>query len=150
MKRLKTIRPSSPIWLAWGIIDLGSALEEFIFDLYRVFLWQNPQNLLRGPEYKDLRKLHAGAGISEGDKAKWNTAFAIRLDSWQRKAVYDSKAKVFLAYCNCAGLKTPSIYKQTTLDTWADCLNGVCILRNSLIHPNAKVPKNWVTLQRRS
>jgi len=138
---VKNHRAVIPYLAVWGIIDLGSALEEFIFDLYRVYLWQNPQNLLQGPEYKDLRILNADSSKSKDDNARWETAFTARLDDWQHKVVYGSKAKVFLAYCNLAGLKTPSIYTQTTINTWADCLNGVCILRNCLIHPNAKVPK---------
>lgn len=130
-----------PYLAAWGIIDLGSALEEFIFDIYKVFLWQNPRNLMQGPEYKDLRKLYKSAANSEDDRGKWVAAFKIRLDDWQRKAVYGSKAKLFLAYCNLAALKTPSCYMYTTLETWAESLNGVCILRNCLVHPNATVPK---------
>ncbi|GAT31508.1 hypothetical protein TSACC_156 [Terrimicrobium sacchariphilum] len=130
-----------PYIAGWGIIDLGSALEEFIFDLYRIFLWQHTEHLTQGAEFKNLRRLRTDAMNSPQDLAKWEEAFAERLDNWQRNAVYKSKRELFLAYCNHAGLKTPSIYKHTTLETWADCLNGVCILRNCLIHPNAKVPK---------
>lgn len=130
-----------PYIAGWGIIDLGSALEEFIFDFYRVFHWQHPQHLTGGPDFKDLRKLLAASGNSTEEKAKWETAFTARLDAWQRNAVYKAKRELFLAYCQFAGLKTPSTYKLTTLETWADCIEGVFILRNCLIHPNATVPK---------
>lgn len=125
----------------WGIIDLGSALEEFIFDLYRIFHWAHTEHLTTGPEFKVIRKLRNNSKNGPEDMAKWEAAFTARLDAWQRNAVYKPKRELFLAYCQFAGLKTPSTYKLTTLDTWADSIDGVCILRNCLIHPNATVPK---------
>lgn len=130
-----------PYMAHWGIIDLGSALEEFIFDLYRVHYWSHPEQLLQGPEFKALRKLRADSKNGESDLAKWETAFTERLAHWQRNAVYKSKRQLFINYCTTAGLKTPSNYTRTTLETWADCVNGIFILRNCLIHPNATVPK---------
>jgi len=130
-----------PYIAKWGIIDLGSALEECIFDLYRVFHWQHTEHLTGGPDFKELRKLRNASANSPEDLAKWQAAFATRLENWQRNAVYKPKRELFLNYCNFAGLKTPSTYKQTTLESWADSLDGVFILRNCLIHPNATVPK---------
>ena len=125
----------------FGIIDLYSALEEFVFDIYKIFLNSNPENLLKGSEYKDLRKLYRDKDTSEEINNKWKTEWEKRLNSWHRKKLYDGLSKVFLSYCNEANLKAPSHYKTTTPVTWADNIEFIAMIRNHLVHGATKVDK---------
>jgi hypothetical protein len=131
-----------PYIAGWGIIDLGSALEEFIFDLHKIFLFQHPESLIQGDAYRDLRTLRNEAATSPDATTAWEAALSERINDWQRKAVYEKKRKLFFSYCERAKLKTPSTYTKATLSSLADCVHGVFTLRNSLIHPNATVPKD--------
>jgi hypothetical protein len=71
----------------------------------------------------------------------WKTAWDERLDKWQKKRIYDGLNKVFLSYMEVAGLKTPSIHKLATVETWADTIKGIGALRNCFAHGMVIVTK---------
>ncbi|WP_276360379.1 hypothetical protein [Daejeonella sp. H1SJ63] len=125
----------------FGIIDLYSALEEFVFDIYKIFLNSNPDNLIKGSEFKDLRKLFRERNNSEDLKKQWESEWEKRLSSWHRKRLYDGLSKVFLSYCKEANLKTPSHYKESSPSTWGDNIEFVALIRNHLVHGASKVDK---------
>ena len=125
----------------FGIIDLYSVLEEFVFDIYKIFLNSNPENLLKGSEFKNLRKLFRERDNSEELNNQWKKEWEQRLNNWQRKKLYNGLSKVFLSYCNEANLKAPTHYKSTNPTTWADNIEFVALIRNHLVHGATKVDK---------
>jgi len=126
---------------AHGFIDLYAGLEEMVFDFYRTYLSEKPDTLMRGPEFADLRKLRRAASCSEKSRAAWAKALIERLNEWQRKKLYDGLNKVFLAFCHNAGLQTPSGYTETSIESWADSISGISLIRNLLIHGENTVPQ---------
>ena len=123
-----------PMIAAWGVIDLYSCLEEFVFEFYKIYLSQHPDSILKGDDFRELRKLRAQAAGQDGDKEAWKVAWDARLEQWQRKRIYDGLHKVFLAYINTSGLKTPSNYRLSTIETWSECIKGFAALRNCFTH----------------
>lgn len=125
-----------PMLCCYGLIDLYSCLEEFVFDFYKIYWRLNPQQLIQGSEYRKLRRLHRN---KDAVPDQWEAAFSERLEKWQRKKLYDGLGNVFKAYCHHVGLTAPSWYQKTNIDTWAECIDGFSHLRNCLIH-GAKFP----------
>jgi hypothetical protein len=123
-----------PMIAAWGVIDLYSCLEEFVFEFYKIYLNQYPDSILKGADFRELRKLRAQAADQDGDKEVWKVAWDARLEQWQRKRIYDGLHKVFLAYMNIAGLKTPSSYRLSTIESWSESIKGFAELRNCFTH----------------
>lgn len=130
-----------PVLCAHGFIDMYAGLEEMIFGMYRKYLTAHPDHLMRGADYKDLRKLRANAQNSPEEKAAWEEALRQRLNEWQRKKLYDGLDRVLLAFFKNAGLKTPAGYTQSTLETWSESIAGISLIRNLLIHGESKVPQ---------
>lgn len=131
---------AQPMLCAHGFIDLYAGLEEMIFAFYRTFLSSNPELILRGDEFREHRRARRDAGKGPTEEQKWEALWTARLDAWQRKKLYDGLGRVFLAFCNHAGIKTPAGYTVTTVETWAESIEGVSLLRNALIHGLTIVP----------
>lgn len=131
----------APMLLAHGVLDLFGAMEEFVFDLYRVYLHHNPDPLLQGDNYRDLRKLRRDATSDPTKETEWQRAWQERLEGWQRSKIYEGLDKAFLGFCNQAKIKAPSWYKHTTTETWAETIKGIAILRNCVAHGVRTVPK---------
>lgn len=127
-------REVRPTISGYAIADLYGVLEEIVFDAYEIFHRHNPETLLRGPEHQPLRRLHARRGQSENDDKAWQAAWTTRFDSWRRKRGYDGLRKVFTAYFTDAGLKRPSYFKQTDVQTWAGIIETIGQLRHLVTH----------------
>jgi hypothetical protein len=130
-----------PMLCAHGFIDMYAGLEEMIFGMYRKYLTTNPDHLLEGASYRDLRRLKNNARNSPREKAAWEEALRQRLDKWQRKKLYGGLDKVLLAFFHNAGLKTPAGYTQSTVETWSESIAGISLIRNLLIHGESHVPQ---------
>lgn len=131
-----------PMMAAWGLTDLYSCIEEFVFELYRIYLTQHPDSIIRGLDFSDLRRIRREASDSAEKNQEWEEALGERLDSWQRKRLYDGLSKVFLSYTNVTNIKTPSIYNQSTVETWAETIKGIGELRNCFTHGVEVVTKD--------
>lgn len=125
---------TQPLLVAYGIIDLAACFEEWVFGLYRCYLNQHPESLLRGDDFKGLRQLRKKPTGDPNFADEWNTRWAERLDGWQKKRAYDGLDAVFKALFAESGLKRPSHYQHTDVGTWAESLRLVVVLRNLLIH----------------
>jgi len=125
---------------AHGFIDMYAGLEEMLFSLYREYWKANPDQLLKGKEFAHLRKLRIAATKGQTAKSAWAVALDQRINDWQRKKLYDGLDKVFLGLCQNAGLKTPSAYTLTSIETWAESIAGVSLVRNLLMHGESIVP----------
>jgi hypothetical protein len=132
---------TAPKMCAWGFIELYSCFEGFVFDLYRTYCAHHPDDLLRGAEYRHLRRLRSEAQADPAKQEAWQTALRERLDQWQRKKLYDGLDRVFLAMFNTTGLKKPKHCTRTTLETWAESLGGIGLVRHLLVHGVNTVPK---------
>lgn len=126
---------------AYGIINLYSCSEDFVFDFYRIYWRNNPQELLKDSNYRELRKLYSERDRSEESMNKWLFAFNERLDGWQRKKLYDGLYKIFTAYCAHTCIKKPSTYVHTDIETWAFTIEGISELRNCLTHGQIETTK---------
>lgn len=139
----KNCLSSIPMVASWGVLDLYSCLEEFIFDIYRIYLKSNPSSIMQGKDFQYLRRLHREfeknqtVEISE----KWEEAIEERLNAWQRKKLYEGLDKILLSYMNATSLKKPSIYTLSTPETWAETIKGIAELRNSFTHGAKTVSK---------
>lgn len=125
---------TQPMLVAYGIIDLAACFEEWVFALYRCYLNQYPQSLIRGDEYKDLRRLWKKADGNPAMSAEWTQRWTERVNAWQKKRAYHGLDAVFRALLAEAGLKRPASYQHTDVNTWAESLRLVVVLRNLLIH----------------
>lgn len=130
-----------PMMNAYGLIDLYGCFEEFVFDLYRIFLTHNPQHLLTGEENKPLKVLYKAYLDDPSKQDEWKVRFSDRLNAWQRKRLYDGLEKVFLAYCNAASIEKPSRYTLSSPQTWSETLGGIALIRNALTHGAKTVSK---------
>lgn len=126
-----------PMLCSYGVIDLYTCLEEFVFDFYEIYLRQNPDPLMQGSEFRDLRQMYRERNESP---EVWQAALSERLENWKRKRLYDGLGKVFRAYSEVARLETPSGYSLTTIETWAECIDAFSLLRNCLIHGATVAP----------
>jgi len=133
-------RKTMPMLAAFGIIDLYAGLEEVVFDLYRTYLDQHRRVLLKGDECRPLRQLMRAASSDATQQPAWEKAWSERLNKWQRKKLYDGLADVFRSFCRQTGLKEPSTYKHTTVDTWCEAIDAIAILRHCLVHGAKVVP----------
>ncbi len=124
-----------------AVIDLFSTLEDFIFNMYRVFLDNHPEVLFRHKEYEHLKQFHAERSSNAGTSRKWQRVWKESLNKWQQNKSYKGLGKVFSAYTKSAGLKIPKHTKSTTLETVSESIQGISILRNALVHNAEKVPK---------
>ena len=132
-----------PKMSAWGYIEIYALLEFTIMKLYRDYWNIRPDGLLKGREFLPLRKLKAAAeapNATPDTVESWNQAWNQRLDKWHKNKIYDGLHRVFLAFCKETRLKTPSHYKVTTLETWAESIEGLALIRNLLIHGATVVP----------
>lgn len=136
---LKTVNSLS----IWGFVDFSGAIEDFIFQLYRIYLNHDPTSLLKGSEFQNLRKIHRDFQNSPTEDHPWHSAWNERLLNWQKRRIYDGLDKVFLSYCNTSGIKTPSNYKLTTIETWAITIKSILTLRNCLVHNVSKVSNEF-------
>jgi hypothetical protein len=137
----KNHRDTMPMLAAWGVADLYSGMEEFVFQFYKLYLSQHPDSLLRGDEFQHLRRLRRNASQGVEHQCAWEAAWTERLANWQKKRLYDGLNKVFLSYTEVVGLKTPSIHRLTTVETWADTIKGIGELRNCFAHGVTTVSK---------
>jgi hypothetical protein len=134
---LKTV----PMLNAYGFIDLYGCFEEFIFDLYGIYLKHNPGHLLTGDENRPLKKLYKEYLTNTSKEGEWKEQFSKRLISWQRKRLYDGLEKVFLAYCDMASIQKPKGYVLSNPQTWSETLGGIGLLRHALTHGAKTVSK---------
>jgi hypothetical protein len=132
-------RNTMPMLAAFGVIDMYARLEEFVFALYRIFLNHHPETLLKGDEYKDLRHLRREAAEDDSKKSGWEEAWQKRLNTWQRKKLYEGLGNVFKAFCSVAHLEKPDGYQVSSIDTWAESIDIVGLVRHSLVHGVAEV-----------
>lgn len=130
---------TQPRLVAYGIIDLAACFEEWIFALYRCYLTYHPDSLLRGQEYRGLKKLWKKAAGNPDFSTEWNQRWTDRVEAWQIKKGYEGLHNVFKALLTEARLKKPKEYKQSDVNTWAESLRLVVVLRNLLIHGAEKV-----------
>ena len=140
-KSAKVHLDTVPMICTYGFTDLYNCLEEFVFDFYRIYWKYNPDNLIKGPEFRHLRKLRNEANINVESRQKWQEAFEERLDNWQRNKLYDNLGKVFLSYCKETGIEKPKSYTLSTPETWAESIRGISLVRNSIVHGVKKVTK---------
>jgi hypothetical protein len=130
----KNHKSTIPMIASWGIVDLYSCLEEFVFEIYIIFLNHYPDSIIKGNEFRNLRQLKRVSSNDADKKKEWEELWRKRVESWQKKRIYDGLNKVFLAYTKVSGLKTPSIYKVSTVETWAETIAGIAELRNCFTH----------------
>ena len=79
---------TQPMLVAYGIIDLAACFEEWIFALYRCYLNQYPTSLIRGDDYRDLRRLRREAVGNPAMSAEWTERWTERVDAWQKKRAF--------------------------------------------------------------
>ncbi|MGR9426280.1 hypothetical protein [Rhizobium leguminosarum] len=129
----------TPLIAAYGVADLYGALEDIIFDFYEIVLRQNPDSLLRGDEYRPLRRLRAQRGASPEAEKAWRKAWDLRFTTWRRKRAYDGLPDVLVALYRHAGLQRPSQYSRTDVVDWARSLEMIGELRHHVVHGAAIV-----------
>jgi hypothetical protein len=127
-------RETTTLMSSYGISDLFGVLEEIVFAAYRIFLDHNPQALLRGPEFNELRQLRARAKEDATAREEWHAQWNDRVEKWQRNRLYDGLGAVFLSFMRDAGLQKPHWYQHSTPETWAETIGGIGELRNLITH----------------
>jgi len=123
-----------PKMMTWGYIELYAALEEFVFAIFRTYHEHHQDLLLRGDDFRELRKLKRETQTDPTRQTEWNAAWKARLDSWQRKKLYDSLHRVFTSFCETSGIKAPKSYSRTSVQTWAETIEGIALVRHLLVH----------------
>lgn len=136
----------TPLIAAYGAADLFGALEDVLFDLYEIFLRHNPEPLMRGTEFRDLRRSWHRRGDSPEAAEAWQTTWAARFDTWRRKRAYDGLHTVLVAFYQHAGLQRPSFYRLADVADWARTLEMIAELRHLVVHGAAVVSDRLAAL----
>lgn len=136
---------------AYGVGDLYGAIEDILFEFAEIYYHHNPQNLMQGkePELKALRRLWDHRNDDPAATAAWASAWAARFDNWRRQKVYDGLPRLLRNLFSAAALKKPSSYQQTTVDTWADTLGMIALLRYHIVHGMPTVTAELANLSNR-
>ena len=133
---------SIPMLAAWAFCNMYSCLEEFIFNMLRVYLNSNPLEICKGADFKDIRKIYHERDKSKEQHSAWIEAWSERLESWHRKKLYDGLEKVFKNFVSKTGIQIPSFYDgEYDYNDIAKTLGGISLIRNCFIHGVTKVPK---------
>lgn len=133
---------SIPMLAAWAFCNMYSCLEEFIFNMFRVYLNSKPLEICKGPEFKDIRKIYHEREQSIAQHSAWVEAWSERLESWHRKKLYDGLEKIFKNFISKTGLQIPSFYQgEYDYNDIAKTLGGISLIRNCFIHGVTKVPR---------
>lgn len=125
---------STPLVAAYALVDLFGLLEEIVFELYLIFLDENPESLISGAEFRPLRILRRNRVNSAQAAAEWEAAWASRLSAWRHKKAYDGLNRVFAAFMNESGLKRPSFHKMLDVADWARTIEAIGEARNLITH----------------
>lgn len=131
---VKNYQKATPLLSAYGVCDLFGAFEEVIFDMYAVYLNDTPEEIIKGEEYRDLRRLYRRRSEDEEAQKKWEEAWVERLTKWRRKRLYDGLHNVLKAFFEKTGLKRPSSFKHTDIDDWCRTIEAIGELRNCVTH----------------
>ncbi|MDL2290561.1 hypothetical protein LJC09_00445 [Desulfovibrio sp. OttesenSCG-928-F20] len=129
---------TAPYLSAWGVIDLYRNIEDFIFLLYKIYLNENPQKIIR--DFPELKKAFRERNSSSAALQEWNALWEDRFDAWRRKTVYKGIKKNFLAYCKDTKFKKAD-FMTSTHNEWAESLEGIALLRHCVIHGVRSTPK---------
>jgi hypothetical protein len=133
---------SIPMLAAWAFCNMYSCLEEFIFNIFKVYLNSNPLEICKGSEFKDIRRLYNERDQSNEQHSAWVEAWSERLESWHRKKLYDGLEKIFKNFISKTGLQIPSFYQgEYDYNDIAKTLGGISLIRNCFIHGVTKVPQ---------
>jgi len=124
---------------SWAVIDLFGLIEKYIFRLLDIFVRANPQHLMRGKEYRDLRRIFNARKNSDDSETLWKAEFNKRIESWKRKRLYDGIDKVFLNYLEISEIRGLDPYRW---DIHVICIKAISMLRNCLIHGQDTVPSD--------
>lgn len=140
-----------PMISSWGIIDINRKMEKFIFELYSIYLKGNPDKLMNGAEYKELRRLHRKKDESQGSKEEWSERIQNRIKEWKNKRSRDNLSGVLIDYYRDTGLNN-IFYEEIDgiINDTIEILKFIIELRNSLIHNDAYVSKRLATLSNHS
>lgn len=123
-----------PLMGGYGVQDLYGALEEVVFELYEIYLNAHPQELMKGDDFKFLRKLHRNREVSAEAETAFQDAWADRLEGWRRKRAYDGLQNVFVAFWRKAGLKRPSWHEKTDIESWSKAIETIGLIRHHVTH----------------
>lgn len=125
---------ATPLLGAYGFADLYGLFEEIVFEFYLIFLNGNPERLMQGVEFRELRRIHKNRNVGPAAAEQWEAAWADRLSKWRRKRGYDGLHNVFASLYRDGGLKRPSDYKMTDVSDWCKTIQAVGELRNLITH----------------
>lgn len=125
---------TQPMLVAYGFIDMYACLEETILRMFRTYWTHNPAKMLTGRDHSDARALFRESKTDDAARARWQEFWTKRLDKWQQEKIYQGLDRVFIGYINTTGLKGPSVYKETTPETWAQSIKQISLIRNALTH----------------
>lgn len=129
-------RSSVKLIAAYGVSDLVGAIEEIIFECFEIFLRHDPSKFTSGRENKEFRRAY---NRRNEVGSSWPEVWKERYDSWRRSRAYDPLHRVLSDYWREAKLQTPSYYKHTNVDNWAETLKMFSELRNLIVHGAAIV-----------
>lgn len=136
----------TPLIAANGVADLFGSLEDIIFDLYEIYLRNNPNPLMQGDEYRSLRRIWRHRSDNTDAAMLWQAAWSERFEIWRRKRAYDGLHQVLIAFFQHAGLRRPSSYQLTDVADWARTVEMVAELRHLIVHGAATVSDKLAAL----
>ena len=130
---------TTPLIAAYGVSDLFGALEDVIFQLYEIGLRHDPAPIIKGDEFRDLRRMWRNRALSPAADTAWLKAWTDRYENWRRKRAYDGLHGVLQAFFQHFALKRPSMYHLTDVSDWCRTLEMIGELRHHVIHGAAVV-----------
>lgn len=134
----------------YGIADLYGCLEEIIFDFYEIYLKHHPSSLMRGDEFRELRRLYRDRDRDQAAQEAWSSAWQQRYALWRRNKGYDGLGRTFKSIFDMAGLKRPSLYNNTDVELWSEIIDGIGELRHLITHGADRVSGKLGEFSRKS
>ena len=135
-----------PILASYALSDLYGLLEELVFELYLLYLADEPLTILKGKEFLSHRQAYRQRDDSVEAQHRWQALWSARLNTWQRNKTYDGLHKVFLAFMQNTQMKAPSLYTHTEVSDWALTIEAIGEARNLVTHGVGTVSDRLSTL----
>lgn len=135
-----------PMMAAYAVQDMYGMLEEIVLELYEIFVRGNPQVLMKGDQYRDLRAAFRAREDGEEQAARYSTMWDERIAGWRRKRTFEGLHNVFGKFWEMAGLVRPSHYKLSDAADWQRVMETIGEIRHLVTHGEDKVSKRLADL----
>lgn len=135
-----------PMIASSAIVDIYRHIENFIFELYRIYLMANPLKLIN--DNKDLKRLYENRINSTQQNELWLENMNKRIIRWWEKKSYSNLGDIISDYFNDIKIEQKMGSVPNGLEEVINTLKFIIEIRNSLVHNEKYISENLVELSK--